>query len=796
MTLPKISVDNVLRIFLALNQYPILSKRIRSRMRKELYVRGIITKENLDMETRKKGIESQVREGLHNPLEEEPADIWETRLLRIRDSLTDFYYAHNLPYEEFESLVRHLLEEQGSPDSEFVWFNPELAPQEMLFEQAEMIESMPPEEQKKYEARLKELKVVLIRTMISDQLKYIKIARKWFTVGDLKDIRARKIGNGKIGGKAAGMLLAMRIIKETAPPEVAARFKLPVSYYLGSDVFYNFLTYNDLVHWNDQKYKTDDEMRADYPALKADFEKGCFPAEIMESLEHVLQEAGDRPLIVRSSSLLEDNFGTSFAGKYESIFLPNQGTHDEKYFALTHAIATIYASVLNPDALMYRHLKELADYDERIGILIQFVEGEKTGRYYFPHAAGVAFSRNLYRWSPQIKQEDGFLRLVFGMGTRAVDMVGDDYPRLVALSHPRLHSSSDVRSIKRYSQQRIDLIDLETNSFTTVPVRQIFDADCPPLRFIAQVDEGGDLLPIRSRLAEPEKMVVTFDGLLSRTPFASNMRTALKLLETYYKSPVDTEFALEIINPDERPDVQITLLQCRPQSHIQDGVETPIPVDLDENDIIFSTQTMVPQGVVRNIRYVLFVPSEGYFSLASQAERTLLERTIGHLNAALKGKVFIAVGPGRWGTSTPDLGVHVAYSDIYNSRALVELAGESVGASREPSFGTHFFQDLMEANIYPLGVFLDDADTVFKREFFYDTPNHLPEFVSVENPRVLDALRLIAVGDYRRNHSLDLIMDANKSYAVAFLVRDENAEQPEEDVESIGSMGVMPSAME
>jgi len=788
MTLPKISIDNVLRIFLALNQYPILSKRIHSRMRKELYARGIITKENLDIETRKKGVESQVREGLHNPLEEEPADIWETRLLRIRDSLTDFYYAHNLPYEEFENLVRKLLTEHGSPDSEFVWFNPELAPQEMLFEQAEMIESMPAEERKKYEARLKELKVVLIRTMISDQLKYIRIARKWFTVGDLKEIRARKIGNGKIGGKAAGMLLAMRIIKETAPAEVAARFRLPVSYYLGSDVFYNFLTYNDLIHWNDQKYKTDDEMRVDYPALRADFQQGQFPAEIMESLEHVLQEAGDRPLIVRSSSLLEDNFGTSFAGKYESLFLPNQGSHDEKYSALTHAITTIYASVLNPDALMYRHLKELADYDERIGILIQFVEGERTGRYYFPHAAGVAFSRNLYRWSPQIKQEDGFLRLVFGLGTRAVDMVGDDYPRLVALSHPRLHSSSDVRNIKRYSQQNMDVIDIETNSFTTVPVRDVFDADCPPLRFIAQLDDDGDLMPIRSRLADTAKMVVTFDGLLSRTPFASSMRTALKLLETYYKSPVDTEFALEIINPDDHADVQITLLQCRPQSHIQDGAEVLIPNDIDEKDIIFSTQLMVPQGAVQNIRYVLFVPSEGYFSLASQNERTLLERAIGQLNAALKDEVFIAVGPGRWGTSTPDLGVHVTYSDIYNTHALIELAGEAVGASREPSFGTHFFQDLMEADIYPLGVFLDDKNTIFKREFFYETPSHLKEFVSVDNQRVVNALRLIAVSDYRPNHHLDLIMDAHKSYAVAFLVEeDAEVEVLEEKKETIVS---------
>ena len=780
MTFPSISMDSVFKILLALSQYPILSTRIRHQMRKSLFSRGIITRGAFDEEARLKAVESQEREGLHNPYVEERTDIWETRLARVRDSLTDFYFAYNLPYSEFENIVRQVLTERGSADSDFIWFNPELAPQDILFEQAEIIESMPVEERKKYEARLKEIIVVLIRTMVSDQLKYIRMARQWFTVEDLQEIRRRKIGGGKIGGKAAGMLLAMRIIKETAPPEVRDSFKIPISYYLGSDVFYNFLTFNGLVHWNDQKYKAEEQMRADYPMLCADFLKGQFPSEIVERLEEIIVEAGDTPLIVRSSSLLEDNFGTSFAGKYESVFLPNQGTQDEKLSALTNAISRIYASVMDPDALLYRHLKELADYDERIGILIQFVEGEKMGRYFLPHGAGVAFSRNLYRWSPQIKQEDGFLRLVWGLGTRAVDMIADDYPRLVALSHPRLHSSSDVSATKRYSQQNVDVIDLENNAFTTIPIHDLIHADYDPVRYIAQVEEDGYLAAIRSRIADPEKMVITFDGLLSRTSFAANIRQALRLLEAYYNSPVDTEFTIEILNPEEqRPQVRITLLQCRPQSHIQETNDVQLPADLQNENIIFSTQRMVPQGAVQNIRYILFVPSEGYFSLASHTERAQLERAIGQLNAALKGETFIAVGPGRWGTSTPDLGVHVSYSDIYNARSLVELAGETIGASPEPSFGTHFFQDLMEADIYPLAVFLDDSDSIFNRDFFYTTPNRLEEFIPVENPRILVSLRLIAVNDYRPYHHMDLVMDANKSRAVAFLVEEERPVEEE-----------------
>ena len=520
-------------------------------------------------------------------------------------------------------------------------------------------------------------------------------------------------------------------------------------------------------------------MRADFPTLREEFSKGQLPPEIIDRLDEILVEAGHTPLIVRSSSLLEDNFGTSFAGKYESIFLPNQGTYAKKMAALTSAISRIYASVMDPDALLYRHHKDLADYDERIAILIQFVEGQQMGKYYLPHAAGVAFSHNLYRWSPQIREDEGFLRLVLGLGTRAVDLVADDCPRLVALSHPRLQPSSDIRSARRYSQQNVDVIDLEKNQMVTVPMKDVLASNYPPLRYAVQIEQDGYLANLLSKSNDYEKMVITFDALLARTSFAKNIREALKLLEVHYESPVDTEFTVKIIENDtQKPDIQFTLLQCRPQSHINSGEEVQLPNNLKPEDIVFSTQRMVPQGIVHNIRYILFVTSEGYFSLTSQAERTLLERAIGQLNIALKDEIYIAVGPGRWGTSTPDLGVHVSYSDIFHARSLIELAGEAVGASPEPSFGTHFFQDLMEAKIYPLAVFLDDEDTIFNRDFFYVTPNRVLDFISIENPRVLDALRLITVSDYRPNHSMDLVMDGHQSRAVAFLVS-ENTVPPE-----------------
>jgi hypothetical protein len=768
MPLSNHSSDRVLSIHLTLSEYPVLSARIRHIMRKQIFARGISTRADFDAEARQKAIQSQFREGLRDPYGEEASEVWEERLRRVRDHMTDFYFAYNLPYGDFEQIVRLAVSERGeTPD--VITFNPELAPQDMLFQQAEDIESMPAAKRKKYAARLQEIKAVLIRTMISDQLAYLNIARKWFTVEDLKDIYHRKIGYGKIGGKSAGMLLAYRILCEAAPREVREAIRIPVSYFLASDLYYVFIASNGLIHWSDQKYKLEAQMRSEYPKIVKDFVNGKFPEDILERLRETLAEAGKRPLIVRSSSLLEDNFGTSFAGKYNSYFCPNQGMPEENLTALSEAIARVYASCVNPNALLYRHAKGLVEYDERIAVLLQFVEGEQFGHYFLPQAAGVAFSRNLYRWSPQIRKEDGFLRLVWGLGTRAVESFSNEHPCLVALSHPLLHPLDTAEAIRQHSQQCVDLIDLEENILKTLPVRDVLTAQYPLLRYVTQIEEDGYLRSLNSSMVDISRLVVTFDGLLRGTPFVRRMKAILSMLEKHYGFPVDTEFTAEVSDPcAAHPEVRITLLQCRPQSHLRDGREVELPTKLDLADVVFSTRRMVPRGVVTGIRWVLFVSPEGYFALTSAADRNRLERTIGNLNAALKDETFICVGPGRWGTTTPNLGVGIDYGDIYCTRALIELTGKGIGPDLEPSFGTHFFQDLVESNIYPLNVNLDDHDSVFNRGFFYQTPNHLSDFVRSDET-LKGALRLIKVEDFRPGCSLSLVMNDEAGKAVAFL---------------------------
>jgi len=654
------------------------------------------------------------------------------------------------------------------------YFDPEIMPVERLIEHARTIEKIPPEERVPFEPHLMELKVILIPRMISDQLGYIDIAKNWLTVEDLWDILQHRIGNGKIGGKSAGMLLAARIINQVADEETRASIHIPESYFLGSDLIYIFMAMNGLIHWNDQKHKSEEQIWEDYPLIQEEFQRGKLPPEVIAELGGILENIGNKPLIVRSSSQLEDNFGTSFAGKYDSFFCPNQGTPQENLKALTNAIARTYASTLKPEALLYRRNKGLQDYDERMAVLIQVVQGEVFDRYFLPQASGVAFSRNLYRWSPRIKREDGFARLVWGLGTRAVQRVADDYPRLVALSHPTLQPDDSAEAIRHYSQRYVDLIDLEDNAFKTLPVHEVLTPRYPMLRLIAQLEQDGFFISPRMRVSKNDipRLAITYHEFLQRTNFAPLLSRVLKHLEEHYHGSVDLEFTVRVPNPREiNPRVQISLLQCRPQSYLVSAETIPDIEDVPEDKIVFSTRFMVPRGYLPDIRYVIYVPPSCYLKLPSKRERYEVGKLIARLNSLLEEKTFICVGPGRWGSMDIDLGVFVSYTDIDNAGALIELAGKGIGPAPEPSLGTHFFQDLMEAHIFPLAIPLDKADSRFDWDFFEQAPNQLPSLLPDVPQALADCVRLINVDESCSGCHLEIVMDDERGEATAYLAQ-------------------------
>lgn len=793
MVEPLRSRTSTIDIYIKLAQYPILADKIRERMREEIFRRGIISRDDFEAEVKQKAIESQKREGVYDPFGQEPASVWQDRKARIRAYQTDFYFGFNLPPNIFEQVIQDTLGEQPTPApvGELA-FNPELAPWEMLFRQGLMYESLPPQEREGINHHLEEIKAVLIKGMISDQLPYIGVARRVFDIADLQKIHRRRIGRGKIGGKAAGMLLAWKILQQKGPeigPDISQRVEIPESYFIGTEVIYEFRLINKMDHLMNQKYRPLDEIKAEYPTILEAHLKGQFPVKVIERLRDTLEQIGPVPVIVRSSSLLEDNFGFSFAGKYESFFCPNQGSPDENLENLLNAIRRIYASTLNPDAILYRQKHQLIDYDERMAILLQTVIGKAHGRYFFPSVAGVGFSRNNLRWNPNIRKEDGFLRMVWGLGTRAVDRIGNDYTRVVALSHPELRPETTAKAIRRYSQKYVDVIDLEENSFKTLSLREVLSEviahGYPSARYLVSLDQGDYVRNIvsTSGLEKTENLLMTFDYLTKDRPFVKLMRTTLMRLEQEYDRPVDIEFTLDIIVDYPQPKYKLNILQCRPLSQRELEVKVEIPSDISEEDILFRSHELVPDGKAEGIRFILLVDPRRYSSISDRAIKLEIGRALGRLNKLLENRSFIMMGPGRWGSANIDLGVRVSYADFYNTKALIEIAVASDAGVPELSYGTHFYQDLVETGIHSLPLHLADKRGTLNWDFFSNSANQLGKF-SPQDETLAEYLKVVDVQKEVTGKRLTILMDGGKDETVGYLVSGEWSD----DIDELGTV--------
>lgn len=627
------------------------------------------------------------------------------------------------------------------------------------------------------------IRVGLIRHLISDQLEFIGIAKRHLRIRDFGEIVPRLIGDesgmGRIGGKAAGMFLAHRILTRGADPVARARepdarvqqavapsggIAIPESYFLRSDVIEDFIKLNDLGEYQNQKYKTAEEIRKDYRLIKQVFRNGKFPARVVEQLRRLLEEIGHHPVIVRSSSLLEDRFGTAFSGKYASFFLGNQGSLEKRLAALLGAIAEVFASALGPDPLLYRREHDLLDYEEDMAVLIQKVVGQKFGPYFAPAFAGVAFSRNEYRWSPRIRREDGLMRIVMGLGTRAVDRVASEFPRMVALGMPTLRHESSIPEILRHSQRTIDVINLSRNRLDSVSFEEVFRqaGEFSLMDRIVSISRDGMLVPPTGTYIDTpaSQLVVTFDKLMSEGAFPEQMRGLLRRLELAYGVPVDVEFA----HDGER----LYLLQCRTLSQLAEMENVTIPADVPEERTIFSANRFVRSGIVDRIEYVIYVDPRDYDRLHSNEKRVHVARVIGALNEKLRERRFILIGPGRWGSNDKRLGVPVSYADINRSKMLIEVARERDGYVPEVSFGTHFFQDLVEAGISYLPLYPDDRRNRFNETFLSGSDNQLATILPGEK-HLGDVVRVIDVAAAATGRHLRVVMDGRTDQAIAFL---------------------------
>ncbi|KPL07766.1 pyruvate phosphate dikinase [bacterium SM23_57] len=621
------------------------------------------------------------------------------------------------------------------------------------------------------EHREKSARTALIRRLLSDHTSYILTANRYTEVKDFSDLLRKMIfptgSHGKLGGKGAGLFLATHILRK-APEEneFLGQIRVPKTRYISSDSIFSFMGYNDLDGVVERKYLNISQVRQEYPYVVHIFKNSPFTPEIVKELSLILDEFNEVPLIVRSSSLLEDQAGMSFAGKYKSLFIPNQGSKEKRLNNLQDAIAEVYASMFGPDPIEYRLEHGLIDHHEEMGILIQEVVGTKVGPYFFPAYAGVAFSNNEFRWSSRIKREDGLVRIVPGLGTRAVDRMSDDFPILAAPGQPGLRVNVSNDEIVRYSPKMMDVINMETESFETVDIQSLlktFGHKYPNIRqLISLVSHDTIHQPLSAMIDfENENFVFTFDGLFSRTPFLKQIHNLLKTLQMHFNHPVDIEFASD--------GKDFYLLQCRSQSYTEDIKPAEIPREINPDNVIFTAKRHISNGAVTDVTHIVYVDPYEYSRMSDRQALLSVGRAVSRLNKLLPKRQFILMGPGRWGSRGDiKLGVSVTYSDISNTAALIEIAIKSGDLLPELSFGTHFFQDLIETSIRYLPLYPDDYGTIFNYEFILTSNNILPDLLP-DLEHLSDVIRVIDVPRTTGGQVLQLLMNADISEAVAML---------------------------
>lgn len=436
--------------------------------------------------------------------------------------------------------------------------------------------------------------------------------------------------------------------------------------------------------------------------------KKQFGPDSIKIFSGILEEIKN-PLAVRSSSLLEDQKGFSFAGKYESVFVGNVGSSSERLEKLLSAVKKVYESTFNTNAIAYREKHGFLNDKEEMALLVQEVVGEKYKNYYLPAMAGVAFSQNGYCWNKEINKKDGLVRLVFGLGTRAV---GRGYVRLFSPAKPSMRpEGTEVNNIQKCSQKKVDVIDLETGELKSVHFRELVGDgfSCFPnsQSFVSLRDGNYLYRPVSNLWDATHIPVLTMDGAITSPwmdmDIPKKLGTLLKDLESKLGYAVDIEFAIS--------NGKLYLLQTRPLSEGKDKKPVPIP-KLAEDKILFTAHRNLPTTYVPDIEYLVYVDENAYHKWPYQ-ERQSVARVIGKINETLKGKRFALIGPGRWGSWNPELGVPVNYAEISNAVILIEVARRKATYTPEVSFGSHFFQDLIEDNIAYLPLYPDEPNEIF-----------------------------------------------------------------------------------
>lgn len=579
--------------------------------------------------------------------------------------------------------------------------------------------------------------------MMSRDSKLRVLIKENFEPEDYFRIRSRMVGTGMIGGKACGMLLARKLIQNKRP-DLYKKIEPHDSFYIGSDVFYAFIVDNNF--WDIRiRQRTKEEYFSLADTFAEHLMKGEFSGSIREQFCQILDYYGQDPVIVRSSSILEDGFGNAFAGKYESVFCPNTGMPEERLKAFEDAVKTVYASTMSTSALDYRMRRGLAGRDEQMAILVQRVSGSRYEDIFMPCAAGVGYSFSPYRFMESIDQSAGMLRLVMGLGTGAVDRTQGSYPRLVNLDKPELTPATTSAEKHQYSQRLVDVIDTSEKKVLSCELSKI-DNKIPRYlkKLLLEHDYDAEYM-FRERGQNRQIQFVSCHGIVKNNEIMNTFKDMLALIQEAYDYPVDVEYT---INISESGEYVINLLQCRPLQVAKEYGNITMPENIN-TDRIFLECRHASMGMshVIKIDYIVYVNPVAYYQMEYN-RKSKVASVIGRINWYFreKGCRLMLLVPGRICTSSPELGVPTTFADISEFDVICEVSEKRAGYMPELSYGSHIFQDLVEADILYSAVFDNERTLHFNPEILDGLDNRLPDYCD-ESRELLNVIGIYDVSE-------------------------------------------------
>lgn len=514
-----------------------------------------------------------------------------------------------------------------------------------------------------------------------------------------------RIGAGSIGGKARGLAFLDSLVKRNRLSEMYEDVvvSIPRTVALGTDIFDEFMEENNLyeIALSD---RSDDE-------ILARFIKARLPFRIHEDLYRFIACVSN-PIAIRSSSLLEDSHYQPFAGIYSTYMIPNIKFNDRIMIEkLSEAIKSVYASIYFKDSKSYMAATLNLIDEEKMGIVLQEVTGRQYSDRFYPAISGVARSINFYPISPE-KPEDGIANIAFGLGKYIVDggngiRFSPMYPRkILQLSTPEMALSETQKTF--YS------LDLDPAHFTpdvddTVNLKKLRIADAESdlsLRLVASTFDFQSH-QLKDGMLSEGKRLITFSPVLNHDsfPLAEILKKVLNIGQKEMNKPVEIEFAVNLDMPKGQPKM-FSLLQIRPIAGRDDTINLK-PDEIRQEDTLLISTTALGNGIVNGINDFVYVKPHVF----DAAKSPLIAEKIDRLNERFlsESRNYILVGPGRWGSADPWLGIPVKWPQISGARVIVESGLENYRI--DPSQGTHFFQNLTSFRVgyFTVNPFINDG---------------------------------------------------------------------------------------